>query len=168
MSQGASSNAHALFSPPTARTFAHSIIPRTFLSTRRHFVVSVSGGLFALAAGPANLLAMPSVARPGGHPEPRPGIDASKVRATSSLKNPGAADAFDAAHEIPHILDGIRCHCSCAEQADKYSLLSCYEGDAMAQFCDICQGQANLARRLVKMRRSLDQIRAAIDAKWVG
>lgn len=138
------------------------------MSTRRRFVVSLSGGLFCLAVGPGELYAMRSAPRGGGHPDPRPGIDASKVRATSSLKNPAAADAFDAAHEIPQILDGIRCHCSCAEQADKYSLLSCYEGDAMAQFCDICQGQANLARRLVKMRRSLDQIRVAIDAKWTG
>ena len=138
------------------------------MSTRRHFVVSLSGGLFGLAVLPSTVSALPSTARRGGHPDPRPGIDASKVRATSSLKNPAAADAFDAAHEIPQILDGIRCHCSCAEQADKYSLLSCYEGDAMAQFCDICQGQANLARRLVKMRRSLDQIRVAIDAKWSG
>jgi hypothetical protein len=138
------------------------------VSTRRQFVLSLSGGLFCLAAGPGELLAMPLGSRRRGHPDPRPGIDASKVRATSSLKNPAAADAFDAAHEIPQILDGIRCHCGCAEQADKYSLLSCYEGDAMAQFCDICQGQANLARRLVKMRRSLDQIRAAIDAKWTG
>jgi hypothetical protein len=136
------------------------------MSTRREFVQSAVVAAIVLRA--PKLSAHSRSASLGGHPEPRPGIDASKVRATSSLKNPGAADAFDAAHEIPQILDGIRCHCGCAEQADQYSLLSCYEGDAMAQFCDICQGQANLARRLTKMRRSLDQIRAAIDAKWTG
>jgi len=77
-----------------------------------------------------------------------------------------AAPAFDDARAIPQILDGIRCHCNCGDGAEKYSLLSCYETDGMAQFCDVCQGQARLARRLVRLRRSLTQVRDAIDRKW--
>jgi hypothetical protein len=100
------------------------------------------------------------------HPKPRPNIDASKIVANADLKNADAAPAFNDARAIPQILDGIRCHCGCADWEGKYSLLSCYEGDAMAQHCEICQGQARLARRLFRMRRNLDQIRTAIDAKY--
>ncbi len=45
-----------------------------------------------------------------------------------------------------------------------YSLLSCYEGKGMARDCIVCQGR--LAVRLHKEGKSLDQIRAAIDAKF--
>ena len=48
----------------------------------------------------------------------------------------------------------------------KYSLLSCYEGEGMAQLCEICQAQARLARRLVRLRRTLAQIRDAINRKY--
>ncbi|MBI3792932.1 MAG: hypothetical protein HY275_18910 [Gemmatimonadetes bacterium] len=84
----------------------------------------------------------------------------------SALTESSAAPAFADARAIPQILDGIRCHCNCGDGKEKYSLLSCYEADGMAQLCDVCQGQARLARRLVRLRRSLPQIRAAIDAKW--
>ena len=47
-----------------------------------------------------------------------------------------------------------------------YSLLSCYESDAMARDCAVCQGQARLATRLHRLGKSLDEIRAAIDAKY--
>ena len=51
--------------------------------------------------------------------------------------------------------------------AELRSLLSCYEGEeAMALECEICEGQARLAYRLHRKGRSLDQIRAAIDARY--
>jgi hypothetical protein len=81
---------------------------------------------------------------------------------------PEAADAFDLVREIPQVVDGIRCHCGCSEAEGFYSLLSCYEGEhAMAMHCVICQGQARLAHRLHRGGRTLDQIRAAIDARFV-
>lgn len=52
---------------------------------------------------------MPTRPSGGKHPEPRPGVDASKVLATSALTERGAAPAFDDARAIPQILDGIRC-----------------------------------------------------------
>jgi hypothetical protein len=82
---------------------------------------------------------------------------------------PGAVAAFDMARTNPQILDGIRCSCGCSDQPGKRSLLSCYEGeDAMALDCEICEGQARLAYRLHGRGRSLDQIRAAIDARYGG
>jgi hypothetical protein len=109
--------------------------------------------------------------RVGPHPAPRPGIDASHVPGADTVRraNAGAVEAFDEARTIPEILDGIRCQCGCADQEGMRSLLSCYEGDeAMALHCDICRGEARLAYRLKGKGRSLDQIRAAVDARYGG
>ena len=100
------------------------------------------------------------------HPEPRPGIDASNIVADGELMNPSAAPVFEKAREIPEVLDGIRCHCRCADLDGYRSLLSCYEGPAMAQFCDICQGEAQLAHRLHTSGKDLAAIRTSIDARY--
>lgn len=85
----------------------------------------------------------------------------------ADLTHPGAGRAFDQVRQIPGIVDGIRCHCGCAENPDHYSLLSCFEGkDAMAQHCAICQAQGRMAFRLSREGRTLDEIRAAIDHEY--
>jgi hypothetical protein len=126
--------------------------------------------LFALAIGAFATGSLPGktfvASARGPHPPPRPGIDASKVLTKEQLHEPDAAPVFDKVRQIPEIIDGIRCHCGCAEQKDKYSLLSCFEGDGMGQHCEICQGQAKLAFSLHRLHRSLDQIRASIDARF--
>ena len=106
----------------------------------------------------------------GPHPDPRPGIDASHMAAGDAVRShPHAVAAFDEGRTIPEVLDGIRCQCGCASEAGMRSLLSCYEGtDAMALDCDICQGEARLAYRLHGEGQTLDQIRAAIDARYGG
>jgi hypothetical protein len=101
-----------------------------------------------------------------GHPDPRPGIDASRVLTSDRLSVPHLAALFDAVREIPHIVDGIRCFCGCADLDGYRSLLSCYEDPGMAQYCDICEGQARLAYQRVKEGQSLDQIRRATDARY--
>ncbi|HET7458123.1 MAG TPA: hypothetical protein VFJ74_10775, partial [Gemmatimonadaceae bacterium] len=101
------------------------------------------------------------------HPDPRKGIDGSRVLTKAQLTdNPDAAPVFDMVRWIPRIADGIRCHCGCADDPAFRSLLSCYEGDGMAQHCEICQGQGRLAFRLAKRGKSLAQIRAAIDEEF--
>ena len=106
--------------------------------------------------------------RPAGpHPTPRPGITAAKVLTAEQLsESPKVIPVFDLVREIPEIVDGIRCQCGCADRPDFYSLLSCYEGDGMAQHCPVCQGQARLAHRLHKDGKTLDEIRAAVDARY--
>ena len=80
---------------------------------------------------------------------------------------PKLVSLFDDVREIPHVIDGIRCNCGCSHTESFYSLLSCYEGnDAMAKECAVCQGQARLAVRLHKAGKTLDEIRAAVDAKF--
>ena len=73
---------------------------------------------------------------------------------------------FDMVREIPQVADGIRCNCGCAEDPDLRSLLSCFEGEGMAQGCGICQGQARLAHTLHRQGKTLDQIRAELDARF--
>jgi hypothetical protein len=102
------------------------------------------------------------------HPTPRPGVDASKVLAADQVK--GSEDviaAFDEVRQIPAVIDGIRCHCGCAERPGYYSLLTCFEQPTpMALHCDQCQGHARYAFRLHKSGKSLDEIRVAIDARY--
>jgi hypothetical protein len=75
-------------------------------------------------------------------------------------------ELFDGIRAIPHIADGIGCHCGCREFGDHYSLLTCYEGESMARSCPICQGEGRVTVRLAKAGKSLNEIRAAIDAQF--
>lgn len=63
-------------------------------------------------------------------------------------------------------MDGIACHCGCGALPDMYSLLSCYEGAGMAQYCAICEGSGRLAVQLHTAGTDLDGIRAAIDRRF--
>jgi len=143
--------------------------------SRRHFLRRSTSALLALIglararSAEAGTLAGASTRAPlpGQHPTPRPGIDASKVLTRAELtEHPAAEPVFEMVRKIPQIVDGIRCQCGCAELPEFYSLLSCYEADGMAQHCVICQGEAKLAFRMHEQGKSLDQIRAAIDAKF--
>ena len=101
------------------------------------------------------------------HPTPRPGITGEKVLASSALaESPKLVKLFDGVRAIPEVVDGIRCNCGCASLPGFYSLLSCYEADGMARDCRVCQGQGRLAVRLHREGKSLEQVRAAIDAKF--
>ena len=136
--------------------------------SRRHFLAACCSVLAtgAVSAGP--LWGTEREGRRGpGHPTPRPGITAVKVIPDAELVDyPGAKTAFEAVRQIPQIVDGIRCNCGCATFPGFYSLLSCYEGDGMARMCPICQGQGRMAYRLFTSGKTLDEIRAAIDARY--
>lgn len=102
------------------------------------------------------------------HPAPRRGITAARVLKPEDLRDaaPAVVRIFDMVREIPHIVDGIFCHCGCHDMPGHYSLLSCYEGDGMAQSCQICQGEGRLVYEHHMKGRSLDEIRAAIDKNF--
>lgn len=146
-------------------------MPTSHRLVRRDFLAACAIGLLGWRHPSARRSATCNSAARGGaaapHPTPRPGINASKVVADAELAGtPSALPAFAAARRIPQILDGIRCHCGCADLPDFYSLLSCYESAGMARMCVICQGQARLADRLERAGKSLDEIRDAIDARF--
>ncbi len=142
-------------------------------ATRREFILLCAGALFSLRNG-ADVRRV-GRRHPGCHnekarvvhPEPRPGITAAHVLSDDKLQDhPEALTAFQQVRQIPQIVDGIGCHCGCASRAGFYSLLSCYEGEGMAMMCEICQGQGRLAYRQFKSGKTLNEIRAAIDARY--
>ena len=102
------------------------------------------------------------------HPTPRPGVDASRVPKANELRDAKrAVPAFDEVREIPHVMDGIRCHCGCAKNPNHSSLLSCFEtSDAMAKDCQGCRKQARLVYELHRAGKSLDEIRLAVDERF--
>ena len=121
-------------------------------------------GVLLLAAG-YRLLASRDHG-PSAHPAPRAGITAAEVVPASAFTaQPDVARVYAMAKEIPEVLDGIYCHCECSEHSGHYSLLTCYESDHGAH-CDICLEEAELAYKMAKEGKTLEQIRAAIDAQF--
>jgi hypothetical protein len=106
---------------------------RNLNSSRRDFLRLLPA--LAFLAAPSRLLA--TVRRSAfplpDHPEPRPGVD------------------------------GIRCPCGCAGLPGNYSLLSCYEAEGMARFCDICQAAGRIAYEQHAKGATLAQIRRHVD-----
>ena len=135
---------------------------------RRQFLVRALTAVAVALAVPNNARAARLRApKWGPHPKPRPGITSAKMLTTEQVAGKRAADAFEGVRAIPEIADGIRCHCGCAELPEYYSLLTCYEGPkAMALSCPICQGEGRMAARMHKEGATLDEIRAALDAKY--
>lgn len=140
------------------------------ITSRRRFLAASSAALAALLLPRRPSLAWALAPRRAtiSHPTPRRGITAAKVLTRAQLADsPKLIPLFDSVRAIPEVVDGIRCNCGCAELPGFYSLLSCYEGkEAMARSCVICQGQGRLAARLHKQGKTLDQIRAAVDARF--
>ena len=135
--------------------------------TRRGFLALLPGVLLAVSARPGWPSSAGAFAQ-SKHPTPRRGIDASRITPAKDVDGgPAVREAFELVRQIPQVVDGIRCHCGCAEMEGVYSLLSCFEKDGMAQHCDVCQSLARLAHRMHRAGKSLDQIRTAVDA-WPG
>jgi hypothetical protein len=144
-------------------TMARMHSRRDFLS----FFSGISLLLLTPAAHRVHHACRPVLRRTTEHPEPRPGIDASRVLTGDQLSDhPGSISAFDQVREIPQIVDGIGCSCGCASREGFYSLLSCYEGEGMARMCEVCQGTGRLAFRLHKQGKSLAEIREAVDLRF--
>jgi hypothetical protein len=102
------------------------------------------------------------------HPDPRPGVDASAVVSAAALGDDREAiRVFSLVREIPQVCDSIRCHCNCAAKFGVRSLLACFEGEGMARDCDLCMREAERVYRLHRAGKSLDEIRALVDAAYL-
>ncbi|MEE8148441.1 MAG: hypothetical protein V3T24_12605 [Longimicrobiales bacterium] len=135
--------------------------------SRRQFLAALPLGATAFLIGAKPLRALtPRLGRTFEHPEPRSGIDASKVLTLDQLGNPAASPIYDMIREIPETADGIRCYCGCADIPGYYSLLTCYEEGGMAQWCEMCQDQVRLVYRRHMEGQTLGQIRSATDARF--
>jgi hypothetical protein len=130
---------------------------------RRSFISDAWRLVLAALVVPSGALAAVMPDRPR-HPEPRPDVDGSKVLAKDTVA-PHVAELFDEIRRVPHFADGVACRCGCGEIPGMRSLLSCYEGVGMAQFCLICEGDGRLVVRLHGEGRTLAEIRSAIDGR---
>lgn len=100
------------------------------------------------------------------HPEPRGGITAANVLAESELPDKKRVRAvYAAAREHPAIFDGIYCTCHCVEDGHR-SLLVCFETD-QATGCWGCQEVAEEVAKQAKLGKSLKEIRAAVDKRFI-
>lgn len=138
---------------------------------QRHSAAAVPRFIWALLAVLALVvvwrLASPQDAL-AHHPEPQADVNASSViDAARYAASPDVAATYAAAAGIPHILDGLYCHCDCSQHSGHRSLLTCFESDHGAA-CDICLAEARLAAQLNAQGRSLDEIRTAIDGLVAG
>ena len=141
---------------------------RMAAATRRHFLRVMSGGVAAVLLPVGVQGARPVGHSRGlfpGHPEPRPNVDGSAVLESAAVRA-DLAETFDGIRAIPHVADGIGCHCGCGAMPEMRSLLSCYEGIGMAQFCVVCEGEGRMAVALYAEGKSLNEIRAAIDRRF--
>jgi hypothetical protein len=134
---------------------------------RRRFLQILVGALpVGLIADPAHALGLAKrpATRRADHPDPRPGIDGSKVLPADRVSE-NAREAYDGVRRAAAVADGIHCPCGCSQTPGMYSLLSCFEESGMAQFCDICKGCGRLVAELHGDGRTLDEIRAAVDRR---
>jgi len=100
--------------------------------------------------------------------------DASFVLDPARFADSRQREAYAAARQIPAVLNQLYCWCGCKENPATHhrSLLQCYESDHASQ-CDICMGEAMIARSLVEqgvtdLRRIQDQIDATFAPKPTG
>lgn len=137
--------------------------------SRREFVTALAGAFFGMlsvswSSKPAAHCGL-APAR-GPHPDPRPDVDASHVLSAEEIGDvPLLIELYDGIRAIPHIADGIRCHCGCADTPGYRSLLTCFESGGMATMCVVCQTEGRMVVRLHNKGYTLEQIRAAVDAR---
>ena len=90
--------------------------------------------------------------------------DASFVLDPARFADSRQAEAYAAARQIPAVLNQLYCWCGCKENraTQHRALLECFESEHAAS-CDICMGEAMIAKSLVDqgvtdVRRIQDQI----------
>ncbi|HBG45602.1 MAG TPA: hypothetical protein DDW94_01270 [Deltaproteobacteria bacterium] len=75
------------------------------------------------------------------------------------------AAAYQAAAEVPEVLDGLYCYCDCEKNFGHKSLLSCFVDEHGAN-CDICIYEAIMAHDLHKKGVDMNGIKKAIDERF--
>lgn len=77
------------------------------------------------------------------------------------------AQAYQAAKEIPEVLDSLYCYCDCEKHFWHKSLLTCYV-DEHAENCDICINEALSAYELHRQGKDIKTIREIVDKRLGG
>lgn len=90
--------------------------------------------------------------------ETRPTLDPARFTGLS-------AEAYQAAREIPEVIDSLYCYCDCEKHFGHKSLLTCFV-DEHAVYCDICIYEALMARDLHRQGMDAAAIRKAVDERF--
>lgn len=92
--------------------------------------------------------------------------DASAVLDPAQFADAKVRHAYEVARSIPAVLNQLYCWCGCENSGAHRSNLACFE-DRMAVDCDVCQGTAETADRMVRQGVTrAGTIQAAVDARW--
>jgi hypothetical protein len=70
-------------------------------------------------------------------------------------------EAYKFAEQNPALLAELHCYCGCDKAEGHQNLLDCYRG-MHGSSCEICTGEALLAKRMSEQGSPVDQIRDAI------
>lgn len=101
-----------------------------------------------------------------GHPEPRPGVTAAGVLPSATFAGyDRIVRSYEAARQMPEVLDGLYCYCDCRHHFNHRSLLTCFQSEHGAS-CDICLDEAWMAAEMHRQGKSLGEIRRAVDAQF--
>lgn len=135
----------------------------TRMTTRRAALARV--GAFALTAMlPRGLMAL--ARKPFPHPDARPGITGENVLPVDQLpERKRVRAAFEYARTNAEVFDSVYCVCDCADSLKHRSLLACFESRQPVG-CWGCQEQAEFMGDRLKERKTLAEIREAVDKKW--
>ena len=102
----------------------------------------------------------------GGPPTPRAeAADVTLVSPARYTGNDRIVQVYQWAAQVPHVLDGLYCHCDCSMHSGHRSLLECFASDHGAG-CDVCMTEAAMAYQMTAEGESLDDIRSAIDQRF--
>src|SRR5512140_995828 len=103
-------------------------------------------GAAVVAIAAIAVLSTPSGGR--GHPEPRAGITAAGVLPSATFAGyDRIVRSYEAARQLPEVLDGLYCYCDCRHHFGHRSLLTCFQSEHGAS-CDICLDEAWMAAEL--------------------
>jgi hypothetical protein len=78
-----------------------------------------------------------------------------------NFQHPAQAASYRAAAKIPKVLHQLPCYCYCDRGHGHNSLHSCFE-DTHGAHCTTCMQEAILAEQMVREKKTVKQIRAAI------
>jgi hypothetical protein len=79
----------------------------------------------------------------------------------TDFRNPGIANTYAIAKEIPEILAQQPCLCGCDQSDNHASLLDCF-ADEHAATCAVCMKEAILAKQMTEAGKAAAEIREAI------
>ena len=97
---------------------------------------------------------------------PSGSTDASAVLEPEQFADSATRQAYWIATQIPETLNELYCWCGCARTGQHRSALACFE-DRMGVDCEVCQGTARIADRMVRQGTTdAADIQAALDARW--